>query len=95
MSIPSDFDPLAWEERGYIQPVMKSAGVNKGITNESYPYSFKMEVDGTSDSFSYVWRAFDGDASSYWGSFGAGDFYAIMSFEYPLRIVGMQMDIVA
>lgn len=91
MSIPSDFDPLAWDERRYEQPVMKGAGGNKGIANESYPYSFKMEVDGTSNNGCAVWGAFDANTSSHWGSYPAGDYYATMTFEKPLRIVGMQM----
>lgn len=91
MKIPSDCDPLAWGERRYVQPVMKGAGGNKGIANESYPYSFKMEVDGTSNNGRAVWRAFDVDASTDWAAYPAGDYYATMTFEYPLRIVGLQM----
>ena len=66
MSIPSDFDPLAWGERRYIQPVMKNRDPaylyhNAGITDENYPYSFKMEVDGTCDgNGALVWYAFRG-----------------------------------
>lgn len=92
MNIPSDFDPLAWDERRYIQPVIKGMGYeDAGVTNESYPYTFKMEVDGTSTNGVRVWHAFDTDTTTRWGAYGAADIYAIMTFEYPLRIVGLQM----
>lgn len=95
MSIPTSFDPLAWGERRYIQPILKGAGGNKGVTDESYPYTFKMEVNGTSNNGSSVYNAFTADHTldswHAWGSYGAGDYYAIMSFEKPLRIVGLQM----
>lgn len=94
MSIPSDFDPLAWGEKRYIQPVIKGS-YNSGSTDESYPFSFKMSVSGTSNNGAWVPRAFDTDTSSAWGSYGAYDVYATMTFEHPLRIVGIQMDIVA
>lgn len=95
MSIPSDFDPLAWGERRYIQPVIKAGGsggvYDRGITDESYPYTFKMQVNGTSGNGNGVRNAFDVNTSNYWGAFNEGDHYAIITFEHPLRIVGMQM----
>ena len=39
MSIPSDFDPLAWGERRYIQPIMTS------LTTWSNEPSFGMRLE--------------------------------------------------
>lgn len=97
MSIPSDFDPLAWGERRYIQPIIVGkyhpdwGYVNYGITDESYPYTFKMEVLGTTGGGGGVPNAFDTIMTNYWGAWEVGEFFTIMTFEHPLRIVGMQM----
>ena len=105
MSIPSDFDPLAWGERRYIQPVLKrgSSGYN-AVTDNSYPYSFKMEANGTYDYINggpQVYLAFDGKGTlgnNYgWGGYSGSSknppqlsYYCLMTFEYPLKIVGVQ-----
>ena len=54
-----------------------------------------MEVDGTSNNGSVVYRAFDISTSTAWGAYpplpSGEPYYAIMTFEHPLRIAGMQM----
>ena len=87
MNIPSDFDPLAWGEKRYIQPIMTSA------TKWSNEPSFGMKVDGTTPLGPVYtpWHAFDASNTSYWGQYAGALLYAVLTFEKPLRIVGLLM----
>ena len=91
MSIPSDFDPLAWGERRYIQPIMTSA------TKWSNEPSFGMTITGTGRVGASPYVAFNGKGSlgeNYgWGGYSGGaakGYYCLMTFEHPLKIVGVQ-----
>lgn len=90
MSIPSDFDPLAWGERRYIQPIMTS---NTKWSNEP---SFGMSLSGTSTHDAVLYLAFDGKGSlgdnRGWGGYGDlawPSYYALMTFKHPLKVVGV------
>lgn len=86
MSIPTSFDPLAWGERRYIQPIMTSA------TTWSNEPSFGMSLTGTGWR-SAPYTAFDGSDGSAWGGYcdeGGTGYWSCMTFEYPLKIVGVQ-----
>lgn len=90
MSIPSDFDPLAWGERRYIQPIMTSA------TTWSNEPSFGMTVTGTHSAWGYPWQAFNDKYNGIypdtgWAEYGGSlMYYATMTFKHPLKIVGVQ-----
>lgn len=87
MSIPTSFNPLAWDERRYIQPIMTSA------TKWSNEPSFGMTLSGTSSNGAVPYLAFDGKGSlgnnRGWGGYGGASpsFYVLMTFEHPLKIV--------
>lgn len=84
-------------EARYIQPMIKAkTGIynNPGITDESYPYTFKMEVDGIdTGNGRAVYCAFQGDAveNNGWGGYNNKELYAVMTFEKPLRIMRMEV----
>ena len=97
MSIRTPFNPLGTlgAVYPYVQPVMKQgSSVLHGITDESYPYTFKMTLTGDARSQeSYAYAPFDTNPANYWGVYATGTRTRKlnMSFEKQLLINGMEM----